>query len=138
MILVTRGIIVQNGCVLAAQRPETMSLPLLWELPGGKVEPEELPEDCCVRETFEELMLHVVVDERMAHVDREFKGKQYRMIPYICQVIGGKMRVVEHAQAVWQPIDRLFELDWAPAEEQVMRAFVALKMPAHVASATQV
>jgi 8-oxo-dGTP diphosphatase len=129
MILVTRGIIVQNGCVLAAQRPETMSLPFLWELPGGKVEPEELAEDCVVRETFEELMLHVQVLERLPHVEREFKGKHYRMIPYICEVIGGKLRAVEHAQAVWQPMERLFELEWAPAEEQLMRAFVAVKLP---------
>ena len=130
MILVTRGIIVQNGRVLAAQRPETMSLPLLWELPGGKVEPEELIEDCVVRETFEELMLHVCVVERLPHVDREFKGKQYRMVPFVCEVLGGKLRVVEHAQAVWQPMDQLFELEWAPAEELLMRQFVALRLQA--------
>ncbi len=107
-----------------------MSLPLLWELPGGKVEPEELSEDCVVRETFEELMLHVRVVERLPHVDREFKGKHYRMLPYICEVIGGKLRAVEHAQAIWQPVEQLFALEWAPAEEQLMRQFLALKMPA--------
>lgn len=138
MILVTRGIIVQNGHVLAAQRPETMSLPLLWELPGGKVEPEELPEDCVVRETFEELMLHVEAIERLPHVDREFRGKHYRMVPYVCTVVGGKLRAVEHSQAIWQPLDRLFELAWAPAEEQVMRAYVAHKWPELAADAAVV
>lgn len=129
MILVTRGIIVQNGSVLAAQRPETMSLPFLWELPGGKLEPEELIEDCLVRETFEELMLHVETRERLPHVDRMFRDKHYRMIPFICEVVGGKLKAVEHAQAVWQPIHRLFDLDWAPAEEMVLRQFVAIKFP---------
>ena len=137
MILVTRGIIVQNGHVLAAQRPETMSLPLLWELPGGKVEPEELPDDCVVRETYEELMLHVQVIERLPHVDRQFRGKYYRMLPYTCEVIGGKLRAVEHAQAIWQPIERLFDLPWAPAEEEVMRAFVALHYPEVVLEAAE-
>ena len=137
MILVTRGIIVQNGHVLAAQRPETMSLPLLWELPGGKVEPEELPDDCVVRETYEELMLHVQVIERLPHVDRQFRGKHYRMLPYTCEVIGGKLRAVEHAQAIWQPIERLFDLPWAPAEEEVMRAFVALRYPEVVLAAAE-
>ena len=132
MILVTRGIIVQNGRVLAAQRPETMSLPLLWELPGGKVEPEELMEDCVVRETYEELMLHVEVRERLPHIDRTFKGKHYRMVPYICEVVGGKLRAVEHAAVVWQPVTSLFELAWAPAEEELMRAYVAVKWPALV------
>jgi 8-oxo-dGTP diphosphatase len=127
VILVTRGIIVQNNRVLAAQRPETMSLPFLWELPGGKLEPEELIEDCLVRETFEELMLHVEVRERLPHVDRMFRDKHYRMVPFICEVVGGKLKAVEHAQAIWQPIDQLFELDWAPAEEMVLRQFVATK-----------
>jgi 8-oxo-dGTP diphosphatase len=135
VILVTRGIIVQNDQVLAAQRPETMSLPLLWELPGGKLEPEELPEDCLVRETFEEMMLHVEVRDRLPHVDRMFRDKHYRMLPYVCEVVGGKLKPVEHAQAVWQPLDRLFELAWAPAEEMVLRAFVALRHPERAATA---
>ena len=129
MILVTRGIIVQNGSVLAAQRPETMSLPFLWELPGGKLEPEELIEDCLVRETFEELMLHVETRERLPHVDRMFRDKHYRMIPFICEVVGGQTQSCRARASGWQPMDRLFELDWAPAEEMVLRQFVALKFP---------
>jgi 8-oxo-dGTP diphosphatase len=129
MIIVTRAIIVLEDQVLAAQRPETMSLPLLWELPGGKLEPEELPEDCIVRETFEELMLHVEPLERLPHVDRIFREKHYRMVPYICSVIGGKVKAVEHTQAVWQPLDKLFELAWAPAEEMLLREFLTIKHP---------
>jgi 8-oxo-dGTP pyrophosphatase MutT (NUDIX family) len=33
-----------------------------WELPGGKLEPEEAPIDCVVREIHEELGLRVSVD----------------------------------------------------------------------------
>lgn len=107
-----------------------MSLPLSWELPGGKLEPEELAEDCVVRETFEELLLHVVPRERLPHVDRIFRDKHYRMIPYLCEIVGGKLKAVEHAQVVWQPLDQLFALDWAPAEEMLLRQFMAIKHPA--------
>lgn len=129
MILVTRAIIVQNNSILAAQRPESMSLPFKWELPGGKVEPEELIEDSVIRETFEELMLHIEIAERLPHFDRIFRDKHYRMIPFICNVIGGKMKVVEHAQAKWQAIENIFELDWAPAEESLIRQFMEIKHP---------
>jgi 8-oxo-dGTP diphosphatase len=136
MIFVTRGILLQGDSILAAQRPTTMSLPLLWELPGGKIEPEELPEDCLVRETFEETMLHVRLVERLPHVDRTFRDKHYRMIPFICEVVGGKLHNVEHAQVIWQPLAQLFALEWAPAEEMVLRNYVALKQPQLVATAS--
>ncbi len=32
-----------------------------WELPGGKLEPRETPEDCCAREILEETALEVSV-----------------------------------------------------------------------------
>lgn len=44
-----------DGRVLLAQRPEGKSMAGLWEFPGGKVEPEETPEDALIRELHEEL-----------------------------------------------------------------------------------
>ena len=124
MIFVTRAIIEQNGCVLAAQRPATMSLPFKWELPGGKMEEGESPVDCLARESMEELGLEIRIKESVEPVDRIFRDKLYRMLPFLCEVSGGEVVVHEHEQALWCPIDQLFELDWAPAEELVLRVWV--------------
>lgn len=102
-----------------------MSLPYKWELPGGKLEPGEDAANCLYRETYEELRLHVTIIDELPHVDRFFREKHYRMLPYTCTIIGGQLEVIEHAQAVWQPIDRIFELDWAPAEKLVLEAWLA-------------
>ena len=54
-IQVACAIIENNGMILATQRSATMSLPLKWEFPGGKLEAGETAEACLVRELKEEL-----------------------------------------------------------------------------------
>ena len=44
-----------NGDILLCQRPEHKKHGLLWEFPGGKVEPKETNVDCLIRECKEEL-----------------------------------------------------------------------------------
>jgi len=53
--LVVAGIFVRGGRLLLARRPLTGNLPGLWELPGGKIEEGEIPEEALVREWKEEL-----------------------------------------------------------------------------------
>ena len=128
VINVTKGIFVKNGCVLAAQRPATMSLAFKWELPGGKVEEGEDPHTCLQRETMEELGLEVIVDEQLDPVDRFFNDKHYRMLPFsgeICE--GAVMTVYEHEQALWIPIDELNTYDWAPAEQLILNNWIEVR-----------
>ncbi len=53
--------LVEGGRVLAARRSSPPALAGLWELPGGKVERGEAPEDTAVREIAEELGCGVTV-----------------------------------------------------------------------------
>jgi 8-oxo-dGTP diphosphatase len=45
--------------ILLAQRPQGKAMAGLWEFPGGKVEPGELPEAALIRELHEELGIEV-------------------------------------------------------------------------------
>lgn len=56
-----RALIVQQGKVLLLQRGKAISRPGQWCLPGGRIQPEEQPEEAVVRETQEEAGLVVRV-----------------------------------------------------------------------------
>lgn len=53
--LVVAGILVRERRLLLSRRPSGGAWPGLWELPGGKVESGETPEEALVREWREEL-----------------------------------------------------------------------------------
>ena len=60
-VIVAAGVLIEDGRVLLTQRKQGTHLEGLWELPGGKVEPDEDPRDAVVRELEEELGLWVEV-----------------------------------------------------------------------------
>ena len=61
MIKVAVGIIMKDNKIFLCQRKSTARYALKWEFPGGKLEPNETPEDCLRRELHEELGINAEV-----------------------------------------------------------------------------
>ena len=53
IINVVGAVILDDDKIFCAQRSVNMTLPLMWEFPGGKIEKGELPEDALKREIKE-------------------------------------------------------------------------------------
>ncbi|MEM0997269.1 MAG: (deoxy)nucleoside triphosphate pyrophosphohydrolase [Bacteroidota bacterium] len=121
-IFVTCALICREGRVLCTQRSSTMSLPLKWEFPGGKLEPGEAAERCVVREIAEELDLHIQVLERGPSVHKQFAPeREIELIPFVARLESGTLFLHEHAAAQWCTPDQLNQLDWAPADVSIVR-----------------
>jgi 8-oxo-dGTP diphosphatase len=125
-IRVTCGIIVKDGKVLAAQRSETMKLPLKWEFPGGKIQEGETEENCLKREIKEELNILIRIQYKLHPVQHNYGDFQIELIPFLAEYAGGTLKLHEHRQAEWLTNDELLSLDWAPADIPILYEFNSL------------
>lgn len=122
---VTCAIIVENQKVLCVQRSENMTLPLKWELPGGKVELNETPEECLIREIQEELGIMIEIKKKLDNnVHRYSKNLTINLIPFLCQIQEGNLTLKEHRQGKWLEKSQLEDLDWAEADIPIVRYYV--------------
>ncbi len=109
-------LLLHQGKVLATQRSEKMDLPGLWEFPGGKVEPEESPATCLVREIWEELSIGIQICKPLRPVLHAYPAKSIQLIPFLATWESGTLQLTEHAQSRWLAPQDLLSLDWAPAD----------------------
>jgi 8-oxo-dGTP diphosphatase len=81
-IRVVAAVISKNGKYLITQRRETAVLPLLWEFPGGRVEPGEDDKGALRRELKERLEAEVEVGEKVGERRHEYAGYTLELVLY--------------------------------------------------------
>jgi len=120
-IHVACAIIELGGKVLCTQRNESMSLPLKWEFPGGKINDGESPEKCLKRELIEELGVEIAVGQSLTTTTHHYPSFSVTLYPFICEIISGEITPHEHSAMVWLPVEELQTLDWAEADWPVIK-----------------
>ena len=121
MIQVACAIIIDRGKILIAQNNESSDHAFQWEFPGGKVKTGETEKECIVREIEEELNLTVEVVEALTPVEYDYKIKAIRLIPFVCSLVSGEMKLNDHKAVKWMTIDELGELDLAEADKVLIQ-----------------
>lgn len=121
---VSCAIIERDGLVLAARRSESMSMPLKWEFPGGKLRPHENAADCLIREIEEELGVDIRILYALPPSDWQYPTFAITLHPFVCAMDAGEIRLAEHKAITWVKPGDLPALDWADADVLVVRSYL--------------
>ena len=116
--------------LLSARRTEPAAVAGLWEFPGGKVEDDETPAACAVRELREELGLEVRLHRVLPGPEEgwwRLTDRAYMTLFVATIAEDAHPALIEQHDAVtWLAADDLFTVPWIPADEPIVRALEPL------------
>lgn len=106
---------------LAAQRSYPPALAGRWELPGGKSNPGERPQDTLKRELMEELGIRVNVTRKLSG-SVNVPNSELKLEVWVAQLTGGTPRLIEgHRQVKWLTKQQLWSVNWLDSNRGFVR-----------------
>ncbi|MDM5329006.1 (deoxy)nucleoside triphosphate pyrophosphohydrolase [Neobacillus sp. CF12] len=107
----------ENNEILCALRSPEMSIPNMWEFPGGKVEANEDIYSALEREIDEELNCKIETTKEIFNNNtHEYETFIINLISIKCKVVEGAPTPSEHSKLIWLKRENLNSLKWAPAD----------------------
>lgn len=123
-IEVVGAIIFNDDKVLCAQRNENMSLPLMWEFPGGKIEKGESEIEALKREISEEMLCDLEVGDKVTSTSYEYDFGIVNLHTYKSKLKEKMPTLTEHKSIQWLDVKDLETLEWAPADIPAVKIIV--------------
>ena len=119
-LIVSAGLIMEEGKFLVTQRREDSSYALLWEFPGGKVKEGEDPREALRRELKEELDIEVEVGAIFEVVYQRYPEYPVLLLTYQCKIEKGMPKPIGCHDLRWVTLNELKKLAMPPADESIL------------------
>lgn len=111
--------------IFCALRSQAMSLPNMWEFPGGKVEQDEDIFGALQREIQEEFNCLIATDSVIfTETTHDYDSFTINLIAIKAKLIDQDPVLTEHAQYVWLQRENLLSLNWAPADIPIVEQLI--------------
>ena len=121
MVEVAAAIIWDGDRFMICQRPEYKARPLLWEFPGGKVEPGETMEEALIRECREELGINLAVGDSFCDVVHAYEDITVHLTVFYAAISGGTPLMLEHNDLRWIKASEIPQYDFCPADDTILK-----------------
>lgn len=125
-IRVVAAVIAKGGRYLITQRRKSAVLPLLWEFPGGKVEPGETDAIALGREIEHRLGVSIRVGPLLSFVNHPYERYSVDLFLYDCAIDDGEPTEKNVHAFRWVTSDEFESFEFTPADEASMNQLLGL------------
>jgi len=132
MITVVAALIERDGKLLACQRKRGDKFELLWEFPGGKVEPGEAPRDALARELREELGIQAEIGKEVYRTCHHYAEMAEPLELLFFSVAIAKLAAIRNMvfeQVRWFEPALLSQVDFLPADRKLIAELARGALP---------
>jgi len=127
VIRVVAAVIEHDGRYLITQRNANAVLPLLWEFPGGRVEPDESETHALLREVKGRIGVEVEVGPKLGEHFHDYTAYQVQLTMYSCTLPAeARPYPATVADLRWVSSREFLDYDFPPADEQTMSKLLGL------------
>lgn len=125
-IRVVAAVVQVDGKYLITQRRENATLPLLWEFPGGRVEPGESDAEALKREFHERLGAELAVGKPVAFRRHDYEGYAVELVLYEGELATADLEIKKVKDFKWVEADQFSQYPFPPADTASMDDFQLL------------
>ena len=125
-IRVVAAVLEKDGKYLITQRRATAVLPLMWEFPGGRVEPGETDAQALKREVMHRLGADIEVGKLISFVSHPYEHYVVDLFLYECTLVGEKLEARAVTAYKWVSSAEFDQYPFTPADEASMNKLLGV------------
>ncbi len=125
-IRVVAAVVEREGQYLITQRRATAVLPLLWEFPGGRVEPGESDAQALKRELSHRLGADIDVGKLISFVSHPYEHYVVDLFLYECALLGETLEGRNVNAFQWVTSAEFDQYPFTPADEASMNKLLGV------------
>ena len=125
-IRVVAAVVEREGKYLITQRRSSAVLPLMWEFPGGRVEPGETDAQALKREVLHRLGVEIECGKLISFVSHPYEHYVVDLFLYECRLLREDLRPLAVSEYRWVASADFDQYPFTPADEASMNKLLGV------------